>query len=198
MTDEERVEDPVSRAVELARARWLEFAIRGGAPSRSNAWTGDPAASSAIEPDGTRLRVPWGRLTAEQLQREWDGLIAWVGWVIPAYSISDWPPCWAEHEGLVAHIDGLRRWHQAVYAGDVDGARATAWHESFERLLSSLRTHSLCRAAAEKSTRRGQESMQASAQIRDAHVAARAAGIGISGGCDPAGKTPDVSPFHPD
>ena len=193
VTDEERPEDLLTRraaANELARARFLEFVSRGGAHLPSNAAITQPVAAAPAESDGIRPRVPWDRLTAEQLRQEWDRLIAWVGWAIRAYSISDWPPCWAEHEGLVAHIDGQRRWHQAVYAGDVDGAKATAWHESFER-LSVLRNHSLCRAPAEKSAWRAQDSVEAGARVRDVHHAARAAEVGVSHGAEPGAEPSD-------
>ncbi len=64
------------------------------------------------------------------------GLVAWVAWLVPAYDLSDqWPLCWFRHEGLVAQLLALRRWHTALFTMQSDDPAAPSkWHDALYRL----------------------------------------------------------------
>jgi len=64
------------------------------------------------------------------------GLLAWVTWLVPAYDLSEqWPLCWYRHEGLVAQLLALRRWHAALFTEQSDDLLAPSkWHDALYRL----------------------------------------------------------------
>ncbi|HVA19203.1 MAG TPA: hypothetical protein VMU55_03425 [Solirubrobacteraceae bacterium] len=64
------------------------------------------------------------------------GLLAWVAWLVPAYDLADqWPLCWFRHEGLVAQLLALRRWHTALFTVQLDDPAAPSkWHDTLYRL----------------------------------------------------------------
>ena len=64
------------------------------------------------------------------------GLLGWVAWVVSAYDLSEqWPLCWYRHEGLVAQLLALRRWHTALFTEQSsDLAAPSKWHDALYRL----------------------------------------------------------------
>lgn len=70
-------------------------------------------------------------------QRDLAALAWWVTWLVNAYDLSErWPACWYRHEGLVATLRALRRWHRAL--GNelaADPKAATDWHDALARTV---------------------------------------------------------------
>ena len=64
------------------------------------------------------------------------GLLAWMAWLVPAYDLSEqWPLCWYRHEGLVAQLLALRRWHAALFTEQSSDLLAPSkWHDALYRL----------------------------------------------------------------
>ena len=85
--------------------------------------------------------VNWNTLSAEDAEREWLDLNAWVDWLRHTYGLPPAivPPLWHRHEELVWELSALHRHWLNSYDRDASPSAAIAWHRDFADTRNRLR-----------------------------------------------------------
>ena len=112
------------------------------------------ARNKAAKDAQTQLRRPWHMLTAEQAEKRWIELRAWVEFLVQRNNIGakEIPDCWYLHGGLVDELEALRwAWLEAnrpeakgtdpIWWRETLGRARTRWHQ-FNPNGCSTRSHS--------------------------------------------------------
>jgi hypothetical protein len=81
------------------------------------------------------LRRPWHRLNAEEAERRWFELRAWVDWFVVRNDVGpkDIPDCWYLHGGLVDELEALRWAWLDTNKPDSKGTDPVWWREALHR-----------------------------------------------------------------
>ena len=82
-----------------------------------------------------QMRRPWHMLTAEQAERRWLELRAWVEWFVVRNDIGpkEIPDCWYLHGGLVDELEVLRWAWIETNKPESKGTDPTWWREAVQR-----------------------------------------------------------------
>ncbi len=86
---------------------------------------------------------PGGSPAAAECAQPSDSLgsfVDWVDWLARAFGLSErFPSCWHKHEGVVAALQALRRWHAALQRGESsDPTSAILWMDAVMRVEDRL------------------------------------------------------------
>jgi hypothetical protein len=104
---EQRLGDSASRASPAAegRLRQVESVL-----TEVREVVAQLAPKKASDDARTELRRPWHMLTAEQAEKRWIDLRAWVEFLVQRNNIGakEIPDCWYLHGGLVDELEALR------------------------------------------------------------------------------------------
>jgi hypothetical protein len=93
------------------------------------------APKKAADDARTELRRPWHMLTAEQAEKRWIDLRAWVEFLVQRNNIGakEIPDCWYLHGGLVDELEALRSAWLEANRPDSKGTDPIWWREALSR-----------------------------------------------------------------
>jgi len=96
---------------------------------------GDPHNAAVSEPSASTAAVEGARPSGAPAS-----FVEWVDWMARAFGLSErFPSCWYKHEGVVAALHALRRWHAALQRGDSsDPTSAILWMDAVMRVDDRL------------------------------------------------------------
>ena len=98
-------------------------------------------AEIAADVDGSAPPVCWPALTAEEADREWPALRAWVERLQARFPHTlRLPACWWQHNDLVELLAALRDHERASFGPSAAPTAALDWHRAFREAETRAET----------------------------------------------------------